>query len=237
MSVSLNSNVSQVDNTKKNLVSKKTDNSKKNSLSTETKIAISTGLVALAAVGIYIATRGKVKSKSISPEVVTKPFRLPSFSSDKTEILNILKSTEYVKPSIIPSDILKIDDILIGGPFVKEGKNILMHNSEGKILRKYVPTPDGKKLLSIVDYNVTSGKPQKIVKYSNNKPINILDFDDAGNEVKRTVFWDGTDKLKGIVTKGSDRKDLTVKFKENGTDIDYIHNLSSDFGDIGSVKF
>lgn len=237
MSVLLNGNVSQVNNTKKNLVSKKTDNSKKNSLSTETKIAISTGLVALAAVGIYIATRGKVKTKNINPETVTKPFRLPSFSSDKTEILNILKSTEYVKPSIIPRDILKIDDIIIGGAFVKEGKNILMHNAEGKILRKYVPTPDGKKLLSIVDYNVTSGKPQKIVKYSNNKPINILDFDETGKEVKRTVFWDGTDKLKGIVTKGSDRKDLTVKFKENGTDIDYIHNLSSDFGDIGSVKF
>lgn len=210
--------------------------SKISQVSTQTKVLVGTGLAALAATGIYIATRGKAKPK-IKTSVLSESIKLPSFSADKAEILNAINKSKYATPSAVPDDILKISDIVIGGAFTKEGKNILMHNADGKLLRKYIPTSDGKTLLSVVDYNVSSGKARKIIKYAEGKPINVLEFNDAGSEVKRTVFWDGTDKLKGIVTKGSDGKTLTVKFKENGTDIDYIHNLSSDFGDIGSVKF
>ncbi len=50
---------------KSNVVSKK--EASKSSLSTQTKILIGTGLTVLAAAGIYIATRGKLKTNNIKP--------------------------------------------------------------------------------------------------------------------------------------------------------------------------
>lgn len=60
MSVSLNTNVTQVANTQPVKSSEtKTDDKSKFLTPTQTKVAIGTGLAALAAVGIYLATRGR----------------------------------------------------------------------------------------------------------------------------------------------------------------------------------
>lgn len=71
MSVSLNTNVTQVANTQTVKPSEtKTDDKSKFLTPTQTKVAIGTGLAALAAVGIYLATRGK-NTKATS-EVTTE---------------------------------------------------------------------------------------------------------------------------------------------------------------------
>lgn len=73
MSVSLNTNVIQVANTQSVKSSEtKRDDKSKFSTSTQTKIAIGTGLATLAAVGIYLATRGKnfKNTKKISKEII-----------------------------------------------------------------------------------------------------------------------------------------------------------------------
>ena len=93
-------------------------------------------------------------------------------------------------------------------------------------------------MIPVIDYNPITQKTKKILKYYEGKLQNICECGEKGYEIKRTVCWHGTDKLKGIVTKGTDGKELTVKFKENGIDLDYVHNLSSDFGEVNtSIKF
>lgn len=72
MQVSMNGNISQTVQPKKvSTPVQKSENKEKGSMSTGTKVAIGTGLVALATLGVYAATRGKVKTNPINPTTVS----------------------------------------------------------------------------------------------------------------------------------------------------------------------
>ena len=215
-----------------------TTTNKETRISSKDIALYSTATAAIALAGFAIAGHKGIgplkkmfaKKVAAKAEGVAVKSKLPSLSLDKDVLLVKLHDTEFVKPSTIPADIPKKLDF-------SAGRILLTKNDDGKVLRKYIATPDGKSLMSVIDYNIDTGKPKKIIKYSGGMPRNILDFDASGKEIKRTVYWSGTDKLEGIVTKGADCKELVVKFKENGCDIDYVHNLSVDLGECGSVKF
>ena len=204
-----------------------------------TKMAIgATALAAIVVAGLGIAghkgigpLKNLFKKPIVKPDVKPDVHKLPSFTSEKEEFLAAIKKTEFIKPSSIPDDIPEMVDF-------SKGRTLEIKNSDGIVIRKYISEPDKKTIRGIIDYDPKTKKPRKILKYSEGKLSNICDCDEKGYEIKRTVFWHGTDKLKGIVTKGKDGKDLTVKFKENGTDLDYVHNLSLDFGEVnGTIKF
>ncbi|MGN1152791.1 MAG: hypothetical protein ACI4S3_02085 [Candidatus Gastranaerophilaceae bacterium] len=204
-------------------------------LSNATKMAIgATALAAIVVAGLGIAGhKGVGPLKNLFKKQIARPdvAKLPSFSSRKEEFLAAIKKTEFIKPSSIPDDIPAMVDF-------SKGRTLEIKNSDGIVIRKYISEPDKKTIRGIIDYDPKTKKPRKILKYAEGKLYNICDCNEKGYEIKRTVFWHGTDKLKGIVTKGKDGKELTVKFKENGTDLDYVHNLSSDFGEVNSsIKF
>lgn len=198
--------------------------------------ATALGVVVLA--GLAIAGRRGVgpfkrvcEKTSLKPKADSNLHKLPSFSLSKDEFAAALKETEFVKPSSIPDDIPSVVDF-------SKGRILEVKDAEGVVIRKYISAPDKKTVRTIIDYNPITKKPKKILKYYEGKLKDICECGENGYEIKRTVYRHGTDKLKGIVTKGTDGKELTVKFKENGIDLDYVHNLSSDFGEVNtSIKF
>lgn len=173
-------------------------------------------------------TKMKLKSSSPTTDVFKSSFSVPTTPVAKEnaeKFLTNLSASKYGKPSSIPNDIPEAIDFSIGKPSISGVKTIEIKDTKGQVVRIYKSATDGKspRTIKIIDPN--TGNNVKIIKYNCGKLSNICDIDPiTRREIKRTVFWDGTDKLKGIVSKNETGKEIVVKYLENGTDIDYVTN-------------
>lgn len=174
-------------------------------------------------------TKMKLKPSSPTTDVFKSGFSVPTTPVAKENVekfLTNLNSSKYGKPSSIPNDIPEVIDFSMGKSTTLVGKTIEIKDAKGHIVRTYSSAPDGKTLANIRIFDPSTGNPIKIIKYSRGGKItNINELDPVTKrEIKRTVFWDGTDKLKGIVSKNETGKEIVVKYLENGTDIHYVTN-------------
>ena len=175
-------------------------------------------------------TKMKLKPSSPTTDVFKSGFSIPTTPVTKEnaeKFLTNLNTSKYGKPSSIPNDIPETIDFSMGKSTTLGGKTkiIEIKDAKGHTVRTYSSATDGKTLANIKIIDPSTGNPIKIIKYSRGKIININELDPVTRrENKRTVFWNGTDKLKGIVSKNETGKEIVVKYLENGTDIDYVTN-------------
>lgn len=145
----------------------KPDTEKKSQISTQTKVIVGTGLAALAAVGIYIATRGM---KSKNNEIINN-------SAVKTlqDILNDVKS--------------KFPNSYIEQKTLKNGKKFLKVSSDTPISHKYV-FDNNDNLIYTITLDKNKYRPTSFVFDSNDKLLREH-FTIPGHSVIRKMFPDG----------------------------------------------
>lgn len=142
------------------------------------------------------------------------------------EFLAGLKTSKYSKPPVIPTDIPAFVDFSAAIKGIT-GRVIPVRDKSGNLIREYVSAPNGKDLSVVKVYNVATGKPKIIInyktQYGKTLPSYFKELDpNTGTEVKRAMYWDNTLKLKGVRSIDEMGQEVTVKYKENGVDIDYV---------------
>ena len=152
MSVSLNTNVTQVANTQPVKPSEtKTDDKSKFLTPTQTKVAIGTGLAALAAVGIYLATRGRSAkpAENVINDVTQNAQETANTIKEMTVDTFKQGGNKFVKGKAITSTGESFTGSITHQ--TKDGKNIVSEYENGLIKKstKY----DGENILSQKEYN------------------------------------------------------------------------------------
>ena len=152
MSVSLNTNVTQVANTQTVKPSEtKTDDKSKFLTPIQTKVAIGTGLAALAAVGIYLATRGRSAkpAENVINDVTQNVQETANTIKEMTVDTFKQGGNKFVKGKAITSTGESFTGSITHQ--TKDGKNIVSEYENGLIKKstKY----DGDNILSQKEYN------------------------------------------------------------------------------------
>ena len=152
MSVSLNTNVTQVANTQPVKPSEtKTDDKSKFLTPTQTKVAIGTGLAALAAVGIYLVTRGRSAkpTENVINDVTQNVQETANTIKEMTVDAFKQGGNKFVKGKAITSTGESFTGSITHQ--TKDGKNIVSEYENGLIKKstKY----DGENVLSQKNYN------------------------------------------------------------------------------------
>lgn len=177
-----------------------------------------------------------MKLKPLTPptDCFVKTFKIPATKVEAANVeqfLTELKASKFAKLPEISLDIPLNLDFSAAPRNIMGRRVIRIHNDADELIREYVASTNGKDLAYAKIYGDatrTCEKPIAIINYSTSygktRISNIKELDPFdGRELKRVVYWDGTDKLKGIVTKMG-AKNVDVKYLENGTDIDYVLN-------------
>ena len=155
--------ISSVNNNVKNLSfgenNEKPDTEKRPQISAQTKVLIGAGLAALAAVGIYIATRGKTKGTTEKPLEQLKEMAVSQFKNagNKFEKGKALTSTgEAYTGTLIHT--------------TKDGKNIILKYENGLLVES-----KGEKFQKLYKYDnfgnlteINNGKGQVLLSKSIN---------------------------------------------------------------------
>lgn len=242
MPVSLNNNVAQVNNIQQSKQpEKKTDEKSKFLTPTQTKVAVGTALTALAAVGIYLATKGK--GAKVAQETVTNSTQTAQeFANTVKE--NTVEAFKKAGNKFNKGKALNADGTGFSGTILnqtKDGAEVSLVYENG-LINKSTKTKNGEKLLEKTYKNRDAGS------------LNVSIIDSKGTKVD--VEYDSN---KGILYRYRREKDGTKNFivkdlkkdkmlRENGTDFiydkngnkiaerDYNHNITL-YHPNGKVKF
>ncbi len=242
MPVSLNNNVAQVNNIQQSKQpEKKTDEKSKFLTPTQTKVAVGTALTALAAVGIYLATKGK--GAKVAQEMVTNATQTAQeFANTVKE--NTVEAFKKAGNKFNKGKALNADGTGFSGTILnqtKDGAEVSLVYENG-LIHSSTKTKNGEKLL------------EKTYKNRDDGSLDVYIVDSKGT--KTDVWYDSN---KGILGRYRREKDGTnssiVKdlkkdkiLKENGTSFiydkngnkiaerDYNHNITL-YHPNGKVKF
>lgn len=195
MSISLNNNVAQANNIQQSKQPEnKTDEKSKFLTPTQTKVAVGTALTALAAVGIYLATKGK--DAKVTQETVTNA------TQNAQEMTNTIKE-------------MTVDAFKKAGNKFNKGKALNVDGTgfSGTILSQ---TKDGAEVSMVYENGLikesTKIKNDKILiektySYSDNDGLdNIYIVDSKGTKIN--VWYDSN---KGILSRHEQEKDGTYR--------------------------
>lgn len=161
-------------------------------LSTGAKVAIGTGLVALASYGIYLATRGKVKPKTTPPVTTNNPVQ-----EIKELAVNTFKEADN---KFIKGKAVMADGTNYTGKIVSEGKDgsrVVMEYLDG-VLQKSTKTKGAETIFEkTYKYSDDLGLEQVI----NNNTTTLKKYiDEAGNlNIKTLKHHTIIDKLTRII--------------------------------------
>lgn len=188
-------------------------NKENKGLSTGVKVAIGTGLVALASYGIYVATRGKVKPKTTPPVTTNNPVQ---------EIKELAVSTfKEAGNKFVKGKAVMADGTNYTGKIVSEGKDgskVVMEYLDG-VLQKSTKTKGADTIF------------EKTYKYSDE--LGLVDVTKNGN----STFSKTYDKLAKqiLINNGKLRIDTEtgIIIKNNTTYIDKVTGMR---GDVESLK-
>ena len=233
MPVSMN-NVSQVNNTQPIKQQPKTTDEKTKSFPTKTAVVVGTGLAALAAVGIYLATKGKGGKATQKAVTETVHNTQETASTVKEMTVDAFKQAgnKFNKGKAITST----GETFTGNIThqTKDGKNIVIEYENG-VLKKSTKY-DGKNVLT-----------QKRYEHSEDGVFTIFDNNDfffmkkTEGRVQTTQSNNvlirkdvATGRLKTLQTKGQGRRDFyyddkgtlkTVEYLEKAKDGTLIHDI------------
>ena len=176
MPVSMNGNISQTVQLKKvSTPVQKSENKEKGSMSTGTKIAIGTGLVALATLGVYIATRGKVKPKATLPAITNNPVQ-----EIKELAVNTFKEAgnKFVKGKAVMADGTNYTGKIVSEG--KDGSKVVMEYLDG-VLQKSTKTKGTETIF------------EKTYKYSDE--LGLVNVTKNGNSVFNKTYDKATKQI------------------------------------------
>ena len=240
MPVSMNGNISQTVQLKKvSTPVQKSENKEKGSMSTGTKIAIGTGLVALATLGVYIATRGKVKPKATLPAITNNPVQ-----EIKELAVNTFKEAgnKFVKGKAVMADGTNYTGKIVSEG--KDGSKVVMEYLDG-VLQKSTKTKGTETIfektykysdeLGLVNvtkngnsvFNKTYDKATKQISINDGRVI--IDTD-TGIVIKGRLYIDKETGLTGnvnnikVVTSVNGEPNYTIKI--NGKSLPEAHDNS-----------
>ena len=144
MSVSLNPTSNVVKTPVSNFPQKSDEKQSKSSISTTTKVLVGSSLIALAAVGIYLATRGKAREKTVEKAVKNAGKAFDEISNKVPDKV----STDGVVSTVTKLELTGDDAINKLNEMYKAGKSI-----------KYAYIPKNRKDVVVVieDYNGNGG--------------------------------------------------------------------------------
>lgn len=160
-------------------------------------------------------------SKFTIPTTMVEPANVETFLAG-------LRASKFSKPPGIPTDIpVLIDFSTATKRAITGGCIVPVCDKNGKLLREYVSASNGKDLSMVKLYDVATGKPRIIINYNTaygkTRTAYIKELDPStGAEIKRAMYWDNTPNLKGVRSIDEMGQEVTVKYKENGIDIDYV---------------
>lgn len=161
-------------------------------LSTGAKIAIGTGLVALASYGIYVATRGKVKPKTTPPATTNNPVQ-----EIKELAVNTFKEdgNKFVKGKAVMADGTNYTGKIVSEG--KDGSKVVMEYLDG-VLQKSTKTKGAETIFEkTYKYSDELGLEQVI---KNNNTILKKFIDKADNlNIKTSKHHTTIDKPSGLV--------------------------------------
>ena len=192
MPVSLNNNVAQVNNIQQSKQpEKKTDEKSKFLTPTQTKVAVGTALTALAAVGIYLATKGK--GAKVAQETVTNSTQTAQeFANTVKE--NTVEAFKKAGNKFNKGKALNADGTGFSGTILnqtKDGAEVSLVYENG-LIKKSTKTKNGEKLL------------EKTYKNRDDGSLNVNIVDSKGT--KTDVVYDSN---KGILGRYRREKDGT----------------------------
>ena len=202
MPVSMNNNRFQTIQTQKvSIPSPKSENEEKSSMSTGTKVAIGAGLAALAAVGIYLVTKGRGGSKEISVDAFKKAGN--KFIKGKA----ITKSGKEFTGNITHK--------------TKDGKTIVMKYENGFLQSSL--HMKGKDIISSKSYEYNkNGELHRIVSANDELYIRLVSNELTGQTIinktnKVTIYPDGRLKISSKdVTEGQGHPLLDRIYSKEG---------------------
>lgn len=162
-------------------------------LSTGAKVAIGTGLVALASYGIYLATRGKVKPKATPPATTNN-----SVQEIKELAVNTFKEAgnKFVKGKAVMADGTNYTGKIVSES--KDGSKVVMEYLDG-VLQKSTKTKGSENIFEkTYKYSDELGLEQVI----NNNTTTLKKFiDEAGNlNIENSKHLTIIDKPSGLVS-------------------------------------
>ena len=162
-------------------------------LSTGAKVAIGTGLVALASYGIYLATRGKVKPKTTPPATTNNPMQ-----EIKELAVNTFKEAgnKFVKGKAVMADGTNYTGKIVSEG--KDGSKVVMEYLDG-VLQKSTKTKGTETIFEkTYKYSDELGLDQVI---KNNNTTLKKFIDEAGNlNIKTPKHLTIIDKPNGLVS-------------------------------------
>jgi len=158
-------------------------------------------------------------SKFTIPTTMVEPANVETFLAG-------LRASKFSKPPVIPADIPVLVDFSTATKGLI-GRVVPVRDKSGNLIREYVSATNGKDLSVVKVYDIATGKPKIIINYKTaygkTLPSYIKELDPkTGTEVKRAMYWDNTLNLKGVRSIDEMGQEVTVKYKENGIDIDYV---------------
>lgn len=217
MPVSLNNNVVQANNIQQSKQpEKKTDEKSKFLTPTQTKVAIGTALTALAAVGIYLATKGK--GAKVPQETVTNATQTAQeFANTVKE--NTVEAFKKAGNKFNKGKALNADGTGFSGTILnktKDGAEVSLVYENG-LIHSSTKTKNGEKLLEKFYTHKDNGNLGIWIKSKDTK----IDFNYNPNEgilYRNKIEKDGT---KNFIVKDL-KKDKMLR--ENGTDFIYDKN-------------
>lgn len=167
---------------------------------------------------------------SPATDCFTSRFTIPTAMVEPANVetfLAGLRASKFSKPPVIPTDIPAHVDFRTAAKGIMGGRVVPVRDKSGNLIREYVSATNGKDLSMVKIYDVTTGKPKVIINYrtayGKTLPTYIKELDlNTGTEIKRAMYWEGTPNLKGVRSLDEMGQEVTVKYKENGIDIDYV---------------
>lgn len=242
MPVSLNNNVAQVNNIQQSKQpEKKTDEKSKFLTPTQTKVAVGTALTALAAVGIYLATKGK--GAKVAQETVTNSTQTAQeFANTVKE--NTVEAFKKAGNKFNKGKALNADGTGFSGTILnqtKDGAEVSLVYENG-LIHSSTKTKNGEKLLEKTYKNRDAGSLNVSIVDSKGTKVDVEYDSNKGILYRNKIEKDGT---KNFIVKDL-KKDKMLR--ENGTDFiydkngnkiaerDYDHNITL-YHPNGKVKF
>ena len=162
-------------------------------LSTGAKVAIGTGLVALAYYGIYVATRGKVKPKTTPPATTNNPVQ-----EIKELAVNTFKEAgnKFVKGKAVMADGTNYTGKIVSEG--KDGSKVVMEYLDG-VLQKSTKTK-GAETIFEKTYKYSDELGLEQILKNNNTTLKKF-IDEAGNlNIKTPKHLTTIDKPSGLVS-------------------------------------
>ena len=158
-------------------------------------------------------------SRFTIPTTMVEPANVETFLAG-------LRASKFSKPPVIPADIPVLVDFSTATKGIMR-RVVPVRDKSGNLIREYVSASNGKDLSMVKVYDVATGKPKVIINYKTaygkTQATYIKELDpNTGVEIKRAMYWDNTPNLKGVRSIDEMGQEVTVKYKENGVDIDYV---------------